>query len=116
MIVKISFHSEGVIMRSEVRVKFDDLHEFQWIEVENSDFSSEEARSWLDKEFSRLGCEPIRPVGKVLIADKVLCVAMASGVDGLQDLEWGKLFAQAVAAALGRPVIRVDVQAMTVGY
>ena len=38
-----------------------------------------QARRWLDDEFTRLDCEPLRASGKVLLADKVLTVAPGRG-------------------------------------
>ena len=53
-------------------------------------------------------CVPLRPTGKLLTADKVLCVAQA-GQDRFRDPAWAQAFAQAASAALGRPVVTVDV-------
>ena len=33
------------------------------------------ARWWLDDQFIQMGCEPLRPTGKLLTADKVVVVA-----------------------------------------
>lgn len=35
----------------------------------------EEARRWFDRRFTDLKCEFISPTGKVLIIDKVICIA-----------------------------------------
>jgi hypothetical protein len=76
----------------------------------------DEARRWLDEQFTQLGCEPLRPTGKLLTADKVLVIAQAAGAALFADAAWGQSFAQAASAALGKPVVRVDVQAMAVSY
>lgn len=76
----------------------------------------DEARAWLDAEFNRLGCEPIRPTGKVLSADKVLAVAQAAGEAGFQDATWADAYLRAVTGALGRTLVRVDVPNLTVGF
>ena len=74
------------------------------------------ARGWLDGQFTRLGCEPLRPTGKVLIADKVLCVAQAAGGALFGDSKWAGEFARAASAALAKPVVHVDVPAMAITY
>jgi hypothetical protein len=76
----------------------------------------EEARLWLDGEFTAMECEPLRASGKVLLADKVLVVARDAGVSRLSDRQWLGLFARAVSAALARPVVRIDLQGMTISY
>ena len=76
----------------------------------------EEARLWLDGEFTAMECEPLRASGKVLLADKVLVVARDAGVSRLGDREWLGQFARAVTAALSRPVVRIDLQGMTIAY
>jgi len=74
------------------------------------------ARAWLDAEFTRLGCEPIRPTGKVLSADKVLAVAHSAGPAGFEDAVWADAYTRAAAGALARTLIRVDVPNTTVGF
>lgn len=78
--------------------------------------SHEEARRWLDEQFTTLDCEPLRASGKVLLADKVLVVAQAAGSQLLGDKTWLEQFARATSAALARPVVRVDVAHMAVTY
>jgi hypothetical protein len=78
--------------------------------------AQDEARAWLDGEFNRLGCEPIRPSGKVLSADKVLAVAQAAGPEGFADAAWADAYLRATTGALGRTLIRVDVPNQSVGY
>ena len=54
--------------------------------------------------------------GKVLLADKVLCVARDAGPEAFQNSDWAQAFAQATVTALGRAVVRIDVASMTVAY
>ncbi len=77
---------------------------------------NEEGRNWLDAQFTALECEPLRASGKVLTADKVLTVAMAAGAKRFADAQWSLDFARAASAALGRPVVRVDVPSMAITY
>ena len=74
----------------------------------------EVARRWLDDEFVRLDCAPLRPSGKVLTADKLLAVAETAGRAAFDDAPWRQAFARAACAAMGRPAVRVDLAAMAV--
>ncbi len=104
-------------MRSEVTVTFHpsrpplriDLNEVQ-------PMPHDMARAWLDAQFTRLDCEPLRPTGKLLTADNVLVVAQAAGPDGFADSAWAQAFARAASAALAKPVVHIDVPAMGIGY
>lgn len=103
-------------MRSEVRVLLADDQEFSFHPEGAPAMSPDTARGWLDAQFVQLGCAPLRPTGKVLLADKVLVVAQSAGPSLLGDSAWGADFARAVTAALGKPVVRIQVPAMTVSY
>ena len=74
------------------------------------------ARWWLDDQFTQMGCEPLRPTGKLLTADKVLVVAQAGGAVKFADAKWALEFARAASVALGKPRVAVDVGAMTLSY
>jgi hypothetical protein len=101
-------------MRHEVSVLFDHQARLD-IPVDSSQLPSPlDARRWLDQEFVRLDCSPLRPSGKVLTADKVLAVAAEVGESGFEDSRWRQAFAQNACAALSRPNVQVDVGAMTV--
>lgn len=76
----------------------------------------EAARRWLDEQFNVLECEPLRPSGKVLLADKLLTVARAAGAQRLADADWMQAYARAATGVMARPVVRIDVPGMTVGY
>ena len=103
-------------MRSDVTVTFSSQQEFR-LDLEGTEpLTNDAARRWLDDEFVRLDCEPLRPSGKVLLADKVLTVARAAGATLLADPAWSGQFARATVAALARPVVRVDVPGMAVSF
>ena len=73
------------------------------------------AHDWLDRTYREFGCEPTRPMGKVLLLDKILGIADAAGEKHFQrDSGWGELYAQAVTSALDRTHVQVDVEARTV--
>ncbi len=74
------------------------------------------AREWLDQEFVRLECEPIRASGKVLNADKVVRVAQSAGPRGFADSAWARQFASAARTALDRDVIVIDADNATISF
>lgn len=77
----------------------------------------EQARLWLDDQFNALGCEPVRPTGKVLTVDRLVAIAEALGPRGFeQDEKVRADYARAALAALARPEVRVDVFARKVSY
>ena len=103
-------------MHSVVTVSLGQSQEFRFELDGVAPMAHEEARLWLDGEFTAMECEPLRASGKVLLADKVLTVASAAGARLLADPAWSSQFARATVAALGRPVVRVDVAAMAVTF
>ena len=82
-------------MHSEVSVTVDRNQEFRFDLEGHEPMPSDVARRWLDDEFMRLECEPLRASGKVLLADKVLTVARAAGPVLLADPDWFQKFARA---------------------
>jgi hypothetical protein len=103
-------------MKSEVMVTFKDAAPVRIPLDKSEPMTPEAARVWLDEQFTKMGCEPIRPTGKVLIADKVLVVAQAAGPSKFAEAQWAEEFARAASAALDRPVVNVDVPGLSVGY
>lgn len=104
----------GTAMRHELYIRLGGSEDLAM--HTHAPMAQDEARAWLDAEFNRLGCEPIRPTGKVLSADKVLAIAQAAGPAGFDDAAWADAYLRAVAGALGRTLVRVDVPALTVGF
>ncbi len=79
--------------------------------------SADQARQWFDREFIALECDVPSPIGKVLIADRVLSVAKYAGAPRFRnDPGWAADFARNAALMLGRELVRVDVPNYTVGY
>ena len=77
----------------------------------------EAAVRWLEEEFVRLGAEPLRASGKILLADRLLSIAAAAGPDAFEsDPEWASSYAAHAVAALGHDVVTVDLEAMRVRY
>ena len=103
-------------MRSEVSVTLKNQLPVQ-IELHDVEpMPSEVARRWLEAQFSEMGCEPLRPTGKLLTADKVVVVAEAAGPHKFADSLWAREFASAATAALGKPMIHIDVTALSISY
>ena len=105
-------------MRSEVIVILDGDHECRVDTQALTPVSSDEGRLWLDQQFVSLDCEPLRATGKVLLADKLVVVAReARNRPELFDNEdWRNTYAVAAQAVLSKPLIRVDVPAMSISY
>lgn len=103
-------------MRSQIAVIFDKGVQFDFNVGDAAAMPHDEARAWLDAQFTALDCEPLRASGKVLTADKVLRVTQAAGPALLADEQWAADYVRAVHAALGKPMIRVDVPAMAITY
>jgi len=105
-------------MRSTVTIIFSSRQSVERnIEVTAQDGSADSAREWFDATWTRLGCEPLRPSGKVLLLDKVLGVADALGYGELaQNDALMQEFSTQAALALGKPRIIVDLPGSVVGF
>jgi hypothetical protein len=78
--------------------------------------SKDQARAWLGREFEEMECSPSNPMGKVLVLDMILNVAKYGGEERFREGgEWAKNFALAVAGALQRQAVKVDVANFVVG-
>jgi hypothetical protein len=104
-------------MRHEVFVRFPHGREFA-LPVSAADaMPADEARRWLDEQFVANECEPLRASGKVLTADKLLALAGTVGPPRFEsDPSWAADFARATLAALGRPMVQVDVDGGAVTF
>jgi hypothetical protein len=103
-------------MRNQITVLLDKGVELHFNVDETRPMAHDVSRAWLDAQFTALDCEPLRASGKVLTADKVLCVTQAAGSALFADEKWAADYVQAVHGALSKPMIRVDVPAMAVTY
>jgi hypothetical protein len=106
-------------MRSQVTVTWGETATYRFDLEEVQPMPHDQARAWLDSQFTAFDCEPIRLTGKVLTADKILGVAQAAGQERFRDaghLDWAMGFARATSAALAKPVVTVDLSTMSVGY
>ena len=103
-------------MRSEVTVTFEGQAPVRMDLGRLHPLEPDAARAWFDRQFTELGCEPLRPTGKVLAADKVVVVAEAAGPAKFGEVAWSQAFARATSSVLGKPVVHVDVPSMTISY
>ena len=103
-------------MRSEVSVRLAGGQELRFDLEDAAPMPQEQARSWLDTQFVQLECEPLRATCKVLLVDKLIAIARAAGPELLGDPQWFARFARAASAALAKPVVRLDLDQLTVSY
>lgn len=103
-------------MRSEVSVTFKDGPPVRIDLREEQPMPNDVARKWLDDQFTQMGCEPLRPTGKLLMADRVVVVAQAAGPAGFADVKWAREFARAASAALAKPLVHIDADSLSISY
>jgi len=106
-------------MSRRVIVSFGQDTEFEFFvpAADVAALTADAARQWFDREFVALECDVPSPIGKVLIADRVLSVAKYAGAERFRDQhEWAREFARNTAVMLDRDLVRVDVPNYTVGY
>jgi len=105
-------------MRSVVTVIFNSRQSLEFnVDVESDSAGAQVARDWFDTTWVKLGCEPLRPSGKILLLDKILGVADALGHKQLsQDKQLAQEFAGQAALALQKPRITVDLPGLVVGF
>ena len=102
-------------MRSEVNVIVEG-QSFSFGLEGKEPMANDAARRWLDDQFISLQCEPLRASGKVLLADKVVVIAREAGLKHFSDAVWGAAFAAAASAALGKKILQVDADTLSVTY
>ena len=104
-------------MRQEVLVHWRDAVDFHLHADTAPPMEPDEARTWLDAQFTALECEPLRALGKVLTADKVLALARGVGIETFEkDPAFRDAFAAAVVAALGNSLVRIDADTGSVTF
>jgi hypothetical protein len=106
-------------MRSQVTVTWGEPASYRIDLEEVQPMPHEQARLWLDEQFTQLGCEPIRRTGKLLTVDKIVCIAQAAGEEHFRDAahrDWALDFARAASASLSKPLVTVDVPALSLSY
>lgn len=106
-------------MAQHVIVSFGDDNDFEF-KLSSADLagkSDDDAHQWFEREFVALGCEVVTPIGKILLADRILSVAKYAGERRFREQpQWAEQFARNAARLLGRELIRVDVAGNAIGY
>jgi hypothetical protein len=91
--------------------------DYELHDAEIARFGRDEAKNWLGQEFEAAGCVPSNPVGKLLLADRIIGLAKEqSKRDFDPPSPWMKEFLAATAAALNCPVVTIDLGNDTLGY
>lgn len=105
-------------MRQTVVIQFAPQHTHEiTVHAHLPAMQSFEARQWLDEQFVAQECEPLRTSGKVLTADKVMALAQTVPAAKFTDDDaWAQDYARATLAALGRPLVTVDLHANAISY
>ncbi len=106
-------------MHHHVIVSFgkDNDLEFRFGAQDLAGTTAEQARRWFDREFVDFECDVATPVGKILLADRILAVARYAGERHFRETpDWAEQFAHNAALLLGKQLIRVDVANNTLGY
>jgi hypothetical protein len=106
-------------MTCRVTVVFSDGErlEFDVADADLGRYSHQSAHDWLGREFEEAGCVPSNPVGKLLAADKVITLAKSRPRIAFENpTPWTREYLAATAAALGRPMVTIDLGAHTLGY
>lgn len=102
-------------MSSIVTVVFDQHREYELL-AHADRFDREAAARWLDEQWQALECEPTHPMGKVLLLDKILGVALYAGEKHFAQADaWARDYADVVATLLALPAVRVDLAERKVG-
>jgi hypothetical protein len=105
-------------MQQEVFIRFSaDQETVVTLGAQETTMAPDVARRWLDDQFIANDCEPLRASGKVLTADKLMAIAQAVGLKRFEeDAEFRQGYARAALAAMGKSVLRVDLESTRVSY
>ncbi len=91
--------------------------DYELSDVDIGGMDARAAHDWLDREYEAAGCVPGNPVGKLLMADKIVGLAKSQSRRVFDPPNpWVKDFLRATAAALQRPLVTIDLGQHTLGY
>ncbi|MDR2240806.1 MAG: hypothetical protein LBE33_10220 [Zoogloeaceae bacterium] len=77
-------------------------YEFTLADADLAGLDARKAQGWLREEFEKAGCVPTNPVGKLLLADKILCLAKTRQDPAYAEpTPWVSSFVRAAAVAMG---------------
>lgn len=92
-------------------------YEFELNDADLASLDTRQAQEWLGQEFVAAGCVPTNPVGKLLLADKILCLAKTQKEAAwAKPSPWARQFVRAAATAIGRAVLTIDLGNHSLGY
>jgi len=92
-------------------------YEFELQDADLAGLDARQAQEWLGREFEAAGCVPTNPVGKLLMADKILCLAKTQKEAAYAEPSpWVRQLVRMAAAAIGRAVLTIDLGAHSLGY
>lgn len=105
-------------MRATVSIIFNPRNTLDLsVDVSPDASTARAARDWFDAEWVRLGCEPLRPSGKVLLLDKILGVVDAHGHASLQaNPEAAREIAEQAVLAVDAQHVTIDLPGLSVGF
>ncbi|MBV4395910.1 hypothetical protein KU392_01410 [Advenella alkanexedens] len=83
--------------------------------IEYNTENMEKSREWIANKWEELGCEPLRPSGKVLLLDRVLAITDTLGHDWLSEhAEQAEELARHFAIALDSMRVVVDLPGLSI--
>lgn len=106
-------------MPCRITLLFSDGQEMETLvtDAEIARFDHDSAHQWLGHEFEESGCVPSNPMGKLLAADKIITLAKSRTRAVFEsDSPWVRSYLAATAAALGRPVVNINLVEHTLGF
>jgi hypothetical protein len=91
--------------------------EFEIADKEVAALEHRAAHDWLGREYEAAGCVPTNPMGKLLLADKVLSLARSRPERAFTEPDaWTQAFLRAALRAIERPVLTIDLGNNSLGY
>lgn len=84
---------------------------------EAADLAQEQARAWVEEQFAGLEPDLPSPLGKMLLADKLVVIVRAYGEHPFAArTEWARQFARCAGRSVGKPNLTVDVAQNNIGF
>lgn len=106
-------------MDHHITVSFgaDREYNFEVPDAEMAGLAQDQARSWIEEEFANLEPDLPTPLGKMVLADKLLIIVRAYGERPFASrTAWARQFARCAGKAVGRANVTIDVAHNDVGF
>lgn len=95
----------------------DQEYHFRVHDADTADLTQEQARQWLEQEYANLEPDLPSPLGKALLADKLLAIVKAYGQRPFaSNTAWAKQFVRCAGKATGRTNVTINVATSVVGF